>query len=111
MKSMLLMPLICLVSLTACGGGGNGGGGAGSSGTSIQTISEYYDVGRTQLKAVGPAIVAADGSYAKQGVWTEYFSTGGVQYIRFYTANIWDTTQHWTEFNPDGSWRMDSDDP
>lgn len=106
-QSLVLVTL----ALAACGGGSDGGGGDAAT-TSLRT--EWYDAPVNSVKkAEGPATLAADGSVVRHGAWTEYFpaaSGNGVNWTRVYRNGVWDQDQDWTEFNADGSWRVDSGD-
>jgi hypothetical protein len=110
---MTMRNLILLLILSVCAGC-SGGGGADGPGGAPRIVTEWYDApANTQKKAEGPVVGTASGGLLRHGAWTEYFPAadgGGRQWSRTYVDGVWAQDLPWTEFNADGSWRVDSSD-
>lgn len=115
---------ICLLSsllvLSGCGAGGGDGGDAPASTPTLtdQTVivTTWYDTPtNTQVASTGPVLVDSAGNATdlKQGAWTFHFPPdqgGGRSLIRTFHQGVWDQGRPWTEFNADGSVRVDATD-
>lgn len=102
-----LLILLPILFLTACGSGG--GGGSSDTGTTpaIQTITRYYTSGRIQ--ETGEIITASN---KRTGTWTAYHDVDGspLRFTGEYVDDRVDPTKPWSEWNADGSVRVDSSD-
>ncbi len=110
MRILTPLVLVPLLLATACGGGGGGGGS--SAGTvpaapATTEVTTYYTSGR--LATSGRVIT---GTSTRHGGWIERFDVDGnpLRWQGSYANGAVDAGKPWTEWNADGSVRIDGSD-
>ncbi len=103
-----VLPTLCFLVCAGCGSGGGGGGDDAAPAASATTpVVTRYASGR--IHEQGQVVTGTD---VRTGTWTRHFDADGspLQWRGSYTAGAIDTALPWTEWNQDGSVRVDSTD-